>query len=118
LGKRTLRQNLQVLLVVFPGVGFISQFFLAHGETEAGQGIAVFVVKSFLIAFERGFVVLALEVKVAHLNIFQRLHRVPGMELLDAGDVNILWYVEIFNRRLAAGMALGIILGWADIDSR
>src|SRR5882762_7614100 len=118
LGKRTLGQNLQVLLVVFPGVGFISQFFLAHGETEAGKSIAIFVVKSFLVAFERGFVVFALEVKVAHLNIFQRLHRVPGMELLDAGNFNTLGDVEIFDGRRAAGMVLGVVLGWADIDSR
>ncbi len=67
LGKRTLRQNLQVLLVVFPGFGFISEFFLAYGETEAGKGVAIFVIKSFLIAFERGFVVFALEVNRARL---------------------------------------------------
>src|SRR5208337_2965729 len=49
LSKRTVRQNLQILFVVFSGFGFISQFFLADGETEAGNGVVVFVVKSFLV---------------------------------------------------------------------
>src|ERR1035441_5442282 len=37
LGKRAFGQNLQVLLVVFSGFGFISEFFLAHGKTEADR---------------------------------------------------------------------------------
>src|ERR1019366_9305033 len=116
LGKRAFRQNLQVLRVVFPGFGFISQFFLAHGETEAGDGVVVLVVKSFLVAIERGFVVLALEIIVADLTIFQRLHRVPGMELLHAGGLNVLRDVEVRDRSLAARMVLGVVLGRAGID--
>src|SRR4029077_2687363 len=81
-------------------------------------GVAIFVIKSFLVAFERGFVVLALEVKVADLNVFQRLHRVPWMELLDAGNFNIVGDIEIFDGRRAVGMVLGVVFGRTDIDSR
>src|ERR1019366_1155223 len=52
-GKRAFGQNLQVLLVVFPGFGFITEFFLALGKTEAGNGVVVFVVESVLVALER-----------------------------------------------------------------
>src|ERR1035441_2789734 len=62
LGKRTFGQNLQVLFVVFLRFGLISEFFLALGDTEAGNGVAILVVESFLVALERGFVVLSLEV--------------------------------------------------------
>src|SRR5271157_6062337 len=113
LGKRTFGQNLQVLLVVFLRVGFISQFFLAHGETEARERVAILIVESFLIALKSGFVVLALEVIIADLNVFQRLHRVPGMELLDAGGVRVVGDVETLDGRLASRMVLGVDLGRA-----
>jgi len=61
LGKRAFGQNLQVLLVVFLRVGFISKLLLAHGKTEAGNGVIVFVVESFLVAVERGAIVLRLK---------------------------------------------------------
>ena len=121
LGKRTFGQNLQVLFVVFPGFGFIAQFFLAHGKTEAGNGVAILVVKSFLVAIERGFVVFALEVIIADLNVLQRLQRVPGMEFLYAGGVRVITGVGEAEARdgiFAGRMVLGIILGRADIDSR
>src|ERR1035438_3917064 len=100
LGKRAFGQNLQVLLVVFSGFGFISEFFLAHGETEAGNGVVVFVVESVLVALERAAIVLAPEVIIADLNVFHRLHRVPGMELLDAGGVGAVADLEIRDGRL------------------
>src|SRR6266478_6504257 len=39
------------------------------------------------------------------------------MELLDAGNVNVLGDVEIRDGILAGGMVLGVVLGRADIDS-
>src|SRR5258706_288500 len=117
LGKWTLRKNLEVLLVVFPRLGFISQFLLANGKTEAGQGVAILVVESFFVTFECGFVVLALEVEVPHLDVFQRLHRIPGMKLLNAGNFNVVGDVEIFDGCRAVRLGLGVVFRRADIDS-
>src|ERR1700689_1797895 len=117
LGQRTFRQDLQVLFEVFPRLVFVSEFFLAFGDTEAGHGVIIFVVERFLVAFERGLVVLAFEVKISDLNIFRRLQRIPGMELLNASGVGITGN-KVLNGVLAGGMVLGIVLGRTQVDSR
>src|SRR5271167_2083514 len=118
LSKRAFGQNLEVLLVVLPGFRFISKLLLAHGETEAGHGVAFLVIKSFLVAFKRSFVVFAPEIKIADPNIFLRLHRVPGVEFLYAGGVRSIRSLKIRGHILTAGMTLGVVPGRAGIDSR
>ena len=49
-----------------------TQVFLALGQTEAGHGVVVFVKERFLVPFQRGLVILALEVKITDLDIFRR----------------------------------------------
>src|ERR1700675_5078903 len=77
-GERAFRQNLQILLVEFPGFLFVPEFLLADRQSETGDRIVVFPVERFLVAIERGAIVLALEVVVSNLYILHRLHGVPG----------------------------------------
>ena len=80
--------------------------------------MAILIIERVLIASERRLIVLALEVKIAHLNILHRLQRIPGMEFLHARVVQIAVALEIRDRFLAGGVVLVVVLGRAEIDSR
>ena len=69
------------------------------------------------VAVECGAIVLAVEVVVSHLDIFQRLHRIPGMDLLHIRVFGIILGFHVGHRGLAVGMALGIIFRRTDIDA-
>src|SRR5438105_4620809 len=93
----------------------LPQLFLALGETKSSNCVVVFVVQGFLIAFQSRPIIFSLEVKVSHLNIFQRLMRIPRMELADlVSAFGGLFFVRYSP--LTIGMLLVVISWRTQID--
>src|SRR5580704_5498549 len=112
-GRGPVRQDFQVRRIGLAGFLGFPQLLLANADPEGSDGVVILVVEGLAIAVERGAVVLPLEVKVAHLDVFFRLVRVPRLELLDTADlISFVQAGRVFGfmqRRPALRVRLGII---------
>src|ERR1700757_4998358 len=86
-GERPVRQNFQVRLIGLAGFPSFAQLLLANADPECSHGVVILVVEGLAIAVERGAVVRSLEVKIANLDVFFRLVRIPRLELFDTADL-------------------------------
>src|SRR5579863_5669737 len=77
----SMRQYLQITFVLGAGIVQNTQFFQTYGQPDGRHRIVVFVAQGLAVARLGGAIVLALEIKVAHLYALRRPVRIPGVEL-------------------------------------
>src|SRR2546423_8361291 len=116
-GEWSFRKNLQVLLVILPRFGFVSDFLLTLRQAKTRDRVIVFVIERLFITLQRGLVILAIEIEVADFNIFHRFHRIPGMKLLHIDIFGTITFFDIRDRRLAVRMSLGVVFRRIYVDS-
>jgi len=111
--QRPMRQDLQILLIVRQRLTRIAGFLQALRQPKICQRVVRFIDQRFLVPFQRGVIVLTLEVKVSHFDILGGFVRIPGAEFLYIRSGVLC----INHRRPALGMVLLIVTRRTQINA-
>src|SRR5215471_15130582 len=111
-GEWSFREDLQISLIVLASLIEFPEFLQRLSQSQRGNRVPGFVDQRLAVTRFCGVVILAPQIKIAYLDVFDRPVRIPGVEFLYVSRCSTLL---VLNLRLAEGMLGRIVFGWTDI---